>query len=85
MYTMISGDKIIENGTADLHNELSTKAITYKEEYGDGVVLSLVWVKNGIAYKHTARIRRPQPDRNLKLAWTTFRDRLTPDKRKHGC
>ena len=82
MYTMISGDKIIENGTSDLHNELSTKAITYKEEYGDGVVLSLVWVKNGIAYKHTARIKRPQPDRNLKLAWTTFRDRLTPGQKE---
>ncbi len=82
MYTLISGDKIIENGATDLHNEVSTKAITYKEEYGDGVVLSLVWVKNGMAYKHTAKIKRPQHDRNLKLAWTTFRDRLTPGQKE---
>ncbi len=82
MYTMISGDSIIGNGAFDLHNKVNTKAITYKEEYGDGVVLSLVWVKNGIVYKHTARIKRPQPDRSLKLTWTTFRDRLTPGQKE---
>lgn len=82
MYTLISGDSIIENGTADLHNEVRTKAITYKKEYGDGVVLSLVWVKNGIAYKHTARIERPKPDTSLKMEWTTFRDRLVPGQKE---
>lgn len=82
VYTIISGNKIIEEGRADLHNELRTRAISYKEEWGDGVTLSLAWVKNGQSYKHTANIQRPLPDTRLNIKWTTFRDRLTPGQRE---
>ena len=82
VYTIITGDKIIEEGRADLHNELRTRAISYKEEWGDGVTLSVAWVKNGQSYKHTANIQRPLPDTRLNIKWTTFRDRLTPGQRE---
>lgn len=82
VYTIISGDKILEEGRADLHNELRTRAISYKEEWGDGVTLSVAWVKNGQSYKHTANIQRPLPDTRLNIKWTTFRDRLTPGQRE---
>ena len=82
VYTLISGDKVIEDGRADLQNELRTRALMYKEEWGDGITLSVAWVKNGQAYKHTARIERPLPDTRLNLKWTTFRDRLTPGQRE---
>ena len=82
VYTIISGDKIIEEGRADMHNELRTRAISYKEEWGDGVTLSVAWVKNGQSYKHTANIQRPLPDTRLNIKWTTFRDRLTPGQRE---
>lgn len=82
VYTIISGDKIIEEGRADLHNELRTRAISYKEEWGDGVTLSVAWVKKGQSYKHTANIQRPLPDTHLNIKWTTFRDRLTPGQRE---
>ncbi len=82
VYTIISGDKIIEDGRTDLNNELRTRALTYKPEWGDGVTLSVAWVKSGHSYKHTARIERPLPDTSLDLKWTTFRDRLTPGQRE---
>lgn len=82
IYTMMSGDRIISEGNIDLHESLTTKAITYRKEYGDGVVLSLAWVKNGVAYKHTARITRPMPDTHLNVKWTTFRDRLVPGQKE---
>lgn len=82
VYTLIAGDKIIENGRADLRNEVRTRAITYKEEWGDGITLSVAWVKNGKAYMHTERIERPQPDTHLNIKWTTFRDRLVPGQRE---
>lgn len=82
VYTLISGDKVIEDGRADLKNEVRTRALMYKEEWGDGITLSVAWVKNGTAYKHTARIERPLPDTRLNLKWTTFRDRLTPGQRE---
>lgn len=82
VYTMMSGDKVLSDGRFDLHNEVSTKALTYKEEYGDGVVLSVAWVKDGVAYRHTARLRRPLPDTHLYVKWTTFRDRLVPGQKE---
>ena len=30
VYTIVSGNKIIEQGQADLHNEMRTRAVTYK-------------------------------------------------------
>ena len=82
VYTIISGNNIIEEGRADLKNELRTRALIYKPEWGDGVTLSVAWVKDGHSYKHTARIERPLPDSRLNLKWTTFRDRLTPGQRE---
>lgn len=78
LYTVISGDKVIADGATDLSNQLSTRALTYKEEYGDGLKINLVWVKDGKDYNHSVYITRPVPDRRLMLKWTTFRDRLTP-------
>lgn len=82
VYTLIAGDKVIEDGRADLRNEVRTRSITYKEEWGDGITLSVAWVKNGKAYQHTERIERPQPDTHLNIKWTTFRDRLVPGQRE---
>lgn len=78
LYTVISGNNVIADGTTDLSNQLSTRAITYKEEYGDGLKINLVWVKDGKDYSHSMYITRPVPDKRLMLKWTTFRDRLTP-------
>ncbi len=82
VYTLLSGNKVIAEGSADLHNALQTKAITYRKEFGDGVVLSVAWVKEGVAYRHSARINRPQPDTHLNVKWETFRDRLTPGQKE---
>lgn len=82
LYTIVSGDNVIEDGRADLKNELRTRAITYKPEWGDGVVLSVAWVKNGHSYSHSAQIKRPLPDSRLNIKWTSFRDRLTPGQRE---
>ncbi len=82
VYTLIAGDKVIEDGRADLRNEVRTRSVTYKEEWGDGITLSVAWVKNGKAYLHTERIERPQPDTHLNIKWTTFRDRLVPGQRE---
>nr|MCR4919013.1 alpha-2-macroglobulin [Prevotella sp.] len=82
LYNIISGDRLIESGRADLTNELINRQFTYKEEYGSGLLLTYAWVKNGRVYHHEAQLKRPVPDRRLKLAWSTFRDRLTPGQQE---
>ena len=83
VYTVIAGNKIVEDGRADLRNgEVSTRSLFYKEEWGDGITLSLAWVKNGTAYQHTESIARPEPNTRLQMTWTTFRDRLVPGQQE---
>ena len=39
-------------------------------------------MREGKLYTHQAELRRPLPDKRLKLSWKTFRDRLTPGQKE---
>ena len=82
VYTIVSGDEMIEQGSVDCSNELINRKLTYKSEYGDGLTLSYAWIRNGQTYTHNCTIQRPLPDKELKMKWETFRDRLTPGQQE---
>ena len=82
VYSILAGDRIVESGAVDKSNELINRKLTYKEEYGNGLVLNYAWVKQGRVYSHSFNIRRPLPNKQLKLEWQTFRDRLTPGQQE---
>lgn len=81
-YSVFAGNKALAKGVSKLSDEVVTRKLYYKEEYGDGVVITMAWVKNGKMYKHEVNICRPTPDNKLKLTWKTFRDKLTPGQRE---
>lgn len=83
-YTMVSGDnELLESGCLDMTDgRLNTRWLTYDESYGDGLVLTYAWVKNGQTYLHESRILRPARDWRLLMTWTTFRNRLTPGQKE---
>lgn len=78
VYCVASGNRILESGAVDVTNKLLNRKFTYKDEYGDGLLLKYAWVKNGRCYTYNTTITRPQPARDLRVTWTTFRDRLIP-------
>ncbi len=78
VYTMISGNKVLENGSFRLSNELHNRKFTYRDEYGNGILLTYAWMKNGRIHQYSTTIKKPQPAKRLTLKWHTFRDRLTP-------
>ena len=82
VYSIFSGDQLIEEGSVDRSNELLNRKLTYKEEWGDGIQLTFAWVKENVCYTHSTTITRPLPDKQLKLSWNTFRDRLTPGQQE---
>ena len=82
VYSIISGDRVIESGAVERSNELINRKFTYKEEYGSGLLLNFAWVKQGKVHSYAATIMRPLPDKQLKLEWQTFRDRLTPGQQE---
>ena len=82
VYSIFAGSKMLESGAVKKNAELVNRKFTYKEEYGNGLLLTFAWVKNGKCHMHQQTITRPMPDKNLKLTWTTFRDRLTPGQQE---
>ena len=82
VYSIFSGDKVIETGAFNQSNSITTRKFIYKEEYGDELFLNYAWVKNGVLYRHSERISRPLPDKNLIVKWKTFRNKLTPGQQE---
>ena len=82
VYSVFAGTQIIEQGAVDRTNRLFNLKITYEEAYGDGLLLTFAWVKNGKCHTHSAQIKRPLPDKRLRLEWSTFRDRLQPGQQE---
>ena len=82
VYSIFSGREVIKRGTVDRSNQLLNLKLNYEEKYGNGLLLTFAWVKNGKCYTHSAQIQRPLPDKHLTLAWTTFRDRLKPGQQE---
>ena len=82
VYSIFSGNKVVEQGFVNQSNALINRKFKYKEEWGDGILCTFAWVKEGKCYIHQQTISRPLPDKKLKLQWTTFRDRLTPGQQE---
>ena len=82
VYSIFADDKLIESGAEKRNGALVNRKFTYKEAYGNGILVTYAWVKNGQCYRHQAFIRRPMPDKRLRLSWDTFRDRLTPGQQE---
>ena len=82
VYSIFSGRKVIKRGAVDRNNQLLNMKLAYGEMYENGLLVTFAWVKNGKCYTHSAQIHRPLPDKNLTLAWTTFRDRLKPGQQE---
>lgn len=81
-YAIYSGQQILETGQDTISASLRTRAFTYRAEYGDGITISLAWVKDTRLYTHTLTIARPLADKTLRIHWRTFRDKTTPGNRE---
>ena len=81
-YAIYAGKKVVEKGEVRKNGELINRQFTYKEEYGNGLLLTYAWVKDGECYSHHQTIERPMPDKKLRLSWETFRNRLVPGQQE---
>ena len=82
VYAFFAGNRLIESGVAKKSAELLNRKFTYREEYGNGLLMTFAWVKDGLCHIHSHTISRPMPDKQLRLAWETFRDRLMPGQQE---
>lgn len=50
----------------------------YCPAYGDGATIVLAYVSQGQLHSHTYSLTRPEPQKQLRLTWQSFRNRLQP-------
>lgn len=82
LYDVFAGNKRLESKRIQLSDSVACFRFPYKEEYGDGILVSLAFVKDGRLYSHHAQIMKPAPEKKLQLKWTTFRDKLRPGQQE---
>lgn len=82
LYSVFSGNNIVEQGTVELNSQLRTLEYKYKEEYGDGITLTMAWQREGKTYCYSEQISKPLPEKKLNLEWTSFRDKLIPGQKE---
>ena len=73
-----STGKLLSSECIRLSNELRTLRLAYDAAYGVGATVYLAALVEGELRTQNIRLERPQPERQLQLHWTTFRDRLAP-------
>ncbi len=77
-YHILTNDKEVERQHMTLDGQIRRIRIPYRKEYGDGISLHIYYVRNGHVMQERLEFTYVQPDKRLKLAWSTFRDRLYP-------
>lgn len=82
LYDVFVGNKRLESKRIELSDSVVSFRFPYKKEYGDGILVSMAFVKDGRLYSHNARIMKPAPEKKLQLKWTTFRDKLRPGQQE---
>lgn len=82
LYNLFSGDKLLESGAGYATSGMINRHISYKEEYGNALLISYAWVRDKQLQTQNFTITKPVPKRELHLSWKTFRDRVTPGTRE---
>lgn len=82
LYDVFAGNKRLESKRIELSDSVVSFRFPYKKEYGDGILVSMAFVKDSRLYSHNARIMKPAPEKKLQLKWTTFRDKLRPGQQE---
>ena len=75
---VFTAEKRIRSERIYLSNAVKKFDFNYDESYGDGIVISFAFLREGKVYTKQVRLERPKPQKQLTLKWESFRDQLTP-------
>lgn len=79
MYCLIQSDhKVLKDTLMHMNNEMQTLRIPYTREMGQGACISFMYVRDNKLYREQHEVYLQQPDKQLRMKWKTFRDKLHP-------
>ena len=77
-YMLFCENRILEEKVYTLSDTIMDFAYPEIPGGADGMQAMFYLVRDGKSYSESRHLVRQQPDRRLRLAWTSFRDRLQP-------
>lgn len=83
LYEIFNNNQRVEQKLIEMSDENRTFHIPFKAEYGEGIIVSFTFVKEGHMYVTQVPIIRRQPDRQLSIRPETFRDHLLPGSKEN--
>lgn len=81
-YDVIANGKLIDSKHISFSNSAQNLTYDYKQEFGDGISVSLAFMKDGKLYRKNIAVKKAVPEKKLKYKWTAFRDRLRPNEKE---
>lgn len=78
IFDLLVGDEILEHRLIALNDSLVRFSLPWKKEYGEGAKAVFALLRADTLHTRIVGIPRPEPDKALKLRWSSFRSRLTP-------
>lgn len=81
-YDIVANGTILESRRYTISDTLMHFQFDYRPEYGDGAALVFAFVRDGRVYRHVTTVRKPFPEKRLRLQWSTFRSLLRPGQQE---
>ena len=82
IYNVYGKDGILESQRAVTDGTMKHMRLSYRKEWGEGINVKVMYVRNGHCCMKSLTFRLAQPEKKLKLEWSTFRDKLQPGQQE---
>lgn len=82
LYELEQDGKIILKEWLTLNNEQHLIEITLLEEYRGNIAFNITFVRDGRSYGHSQTISVPYSNKDLEIAFESFRDKLQPGQKE---
>lgn len=76
------GERQLESKILNLSDSIVCFDFPYQEDYGNGLVVTFAFVKNGQMYERQVELTKRLPDQTLSMKWDVFRDKLRPGQKE---
>ncbi|MCH5176071.1 MAG: hypothetical protein J1F40_09300 [Prevotellaceae bacterium] len=82
IYNVYNADGLLESHAAVTDGAMKRLRLPYRKEWGEGIIVNLMYVRNGHFVSLNRTFTLAKPDKKLNLEWSTFRDKLQPGQQE---
>ena len=82
IYNVYNKNGLLDHQVGVTDGTMKHLRLPYQKEWGEGIEVDILYVRNGQFTHMTERFELVRPDKGLKLEWSTFRDKLQPGQQE---